>query len=213
MSERLIIAPLTTQERKKVTSDLTFISQLTQNGRDLGYRVIVGGGYAVDGALGRITRPHGDIDMQIYGQENNGEKVLQEMLQPINPTLSHQLQKKEATEFYTIFQLSTPTSFTELYYLQTDKDPFEDTKVIIKSDGTYTAPHLYRSQLATLEGYAFEIQDPLIEVLDKMYKRELRGDPKKEKHLQDLENLRTIIPHETITHSWETIKKNGRMSY
>ena len=46
---------------KKIGRDLEFIKLTTEIAKELGLRAIVAGGYAVDGSLGQITRPHNDI--------------------------------------------------------------------------------------------------------------------------------------------------------
>ncbi len=56
---------LTTAQQEKTQQALTFIDLITKIGKEQGIRIIISGGYAVDGFLGEITRFHNDIDIQI----------------------------------------------------------------------------------------------------------------------------------------------------
>ncbi|MEK7060860.1 MAG: hypothetical protein AAB937_01350 [Patescibacteria group bacterium] len=44
-----------------------------------------------------------------------------------------------------------------------------------------------------IDGYTFEVQDPNVELEDKMHKRDVRGDEKRPEHEQDIENLRVAL--------------------
>jgi hypothetical protein len=58
----------------------------------------------------------------------------------------------------------------------------------------------------SLNGIEFEGQSPLIELVDKIYKRDYRNDPKLTRHEQDIENLKAIIPAEELDHKLQELK-------
>ncbi len=86
----------------------------------------------------------------------------------------------------------------DIGYLQALQDPFSNTKTIVKKDKSSSPPHAYNTLTATLHTISYEIQDPLTEIVDKIYKREYRGDPKLEKHEQDIKNLKQRLSKEDI---------------
>jgi hypothetical protein len=56
------------EDREKIQRDLSFIEFFTRHAAEKGLRVVVSGGYATDGNLSRVTRPHNDLDIIVYGQ-------------------------------------------------------------------------------------------------------------------------------------------------
>jgi hypothetical protein len=58
--------PLDKKQKEKVKSDLSFLKKLLNYSKEKGFRVVVSGGYGLDGILGKITRPHNDLDLLIY---------------------------------------------------------------------------------------------------------------------------------------------------
>ena len=54
---------LSTEEQEITRKALGYIEALTRLAKERGMRLVVGGGYAVDGFLEEITRPHADIDL------------------------------------------------------------------------------------------------------------------------------------------------------
>ena len=193
---------LTETEDQKVNNDLFLISLLTKLGKELELRVIIAGGYAVDAALGKISRYHNDIDAQVYGKSINPIETITTLLQKVAEQDSQfdnfVIEDKAQTEYYRNLYIKIGGTIADIYYLQTNKNPFESTKILIKQDGTITEPHEYDTNNVTLNGISFEAQDPLTEVVDKIYKREHRGDEKKDKHQQDIENLKEIVSSENI---------------
>lgn len=192
----LSLTQLSTLEQQTVSYHLKFISQFTTIAKEHNVRVIISGGYAVDGALGVITRPHEDIDVQIYTTSSNGEETIKQLLDILGT--KSKLIEKERSDFYQYFHLPLNNSFVEFYYLHVTTDPFADEKIVVKKDGTKTDPHAYNTISATLHGVSFEAQDPVTEFADRIYKRDFRGDPKKKKHEQDIHNLRYITEDQEV---------------
>ena len=52
--------------------------------------------------------------------------------------------------------------------------------------------------------------EPLVEIVDKVFKREYRNHPKQMKHEQDITNLREIIPIEDINRELELKLNSGK---
>lgn len=78
----LELTELSPKDREKIKKDLAFIGLLTNDAKSLGCRVVISGGYATDGNLGRITRPHNDIDIEVYGTDQQ-PKVIQKLIEKI----------------------------------------------------------------------------------------------------------------------------------
>lgn len=194
--------PLTSQEAEKVKNSIYLINLLQEAGKILGYRIVISGGYATDGALGKITRPHSDIDIQIYGKNNHAEEAVKILFRHLEQDDSFYkdlvIQDKGRKDFYHNFLIEKDWLGADIYYLQVKNDPLDENKVIIKSDGTFTEPHPYSKSKGKLDGIEFEIQEPLTEIVDKIYKRDYRGDEKKDKHAQDISNLETITNRDDV---------------
>jgi hypothetical protein len=80
----------------------------------------------------------------------------------------------------------------EICYIRVATKPFSDTKIVIRSDGKLSEEHDFDTQMIILNGVRFEAQSPVIELADKLYKRDHRGDKKLPKHDQDILNLQHI---------------------
>lgn len=197
--------PLTPEEVQRVNHDLDFIKRITEQAKQLDYRMIIGGGYAVDGALGQITRPHNDLDIQLYGQKP-GTEATTEIISSLDLSLLPALTDKGRKDFWHYFHLQLPHTLAELYYLQVTTDPFAEKKIIIKADGAHAPSHGYDTRTVTLEGAIYEAQNPAAELADKLYKREYRGDPKQAKHEQDIHNLRLIVSKAEEEEALEAMK-------
>lgn len=199
---QLIKQKLNSEQQEKVTIALKFIQLITKLGKEYGLRVIISGGYAVDGFLKEVTRYHNDIDIQIYATESNALKTVNEFFLTVgrenNIYNDFLIEDKGRKEYYHNLLARYKDFGADIYYLQTFRNPFEETKIIIKNDESQSKPHAYNTQIATLNNISYEIQDPLTEVVDKIYKREYRGEPKQDKHLQDIKNLELTLPQEEI---------------
>ena len=95
-------------------------------------------------------------------------------------------------EFYHSFFAEGSGLGADIYYVQIDENPFGGEKHVIKKDGTLTEKQEYEIVEVTLENITFEAVSPTCELIDKLYKRNIRGDETKLKHDQDIANLRLI---------------------
>lgn len=193
---RLLVTGLSHQEREKIQRDISFIGLITSAAKNAGCRVTISGGYAVDGALGQITRPHNDIDLEIYGNSSTPSEAVGQILELIkvaSPDFEDARLKDEGRqEFYHSFFAEKPGFGVDIYYVQTEGYPFSQTKRVVKQDGTLTEEQKFDTQTVSLEGVTFEAVRPAAELADKLFKRE-RGDPPKPGHDQDIANLKRIV--------------------
>jgi hypothetical protein len=205
VQEYLKTTPLSETERVRTQNDLRFIDFATKVGKELGYRVVIHGGYAVDGNLGKITRPHKDLDVQVYGRDDNPSHAWDSLINRIrelDPTFDvDSIEDKGRQEYYHNFLIRRPEAAgIDLYYLQVAEDPLGEKKIIVKKDGSLSDIQSFgEPNIVSLEGVGFEAASPTTELVDKIYKREHRGDKKEEKHEQDIENLRLITNPEEIS--------------
>lgn len=190
---KLIKKKLTTEQERKSQEDLSLISLLTKVGRDNGFRIIISGGYAVDGFLGEITRYHNDIDIQIYGIEGNGKKVANGLLNKIGDANEYTVEDKGRKDYYHNLVYRFKDLTLDIYYLKTKTNPLGKEKFIVKADGSVDEQKFEKPIYGKLGNISFEIQDPLVEMKDKIYKREERGDPKRSEHDQDINNLKLAL--------------------
>lgn len=182
---------LSAEQESKTKEDLQVIDKLSKIAPNLGMRVIIGGGYAVDGFLGEITRPHNDIDIQIYGVEDSAELAIERLLDAIAPSeFEYTTKDKGRSEYYHNLLYHFGPSVLDIYYIQTKTSPLGKEKYIVKSNGEIDEQVFPEPVFGRIGDINFEIQSPEVELKDKVYKREVRGDPRRVEHEQDTENLK-----------------------
>ncbi len=185
---------LSAEQELKTREDLQVIDKLSKTAPKLGMRVIIGGGYAVDGFLGKITRPHNDIDIQIYGVEDSSESAIERLLDAIAPSeFEYTTKDKGRSEYYHNLLYHFGPSVLDIYYIQTKTSPFGKEKHIVKSNGEIDEQVFPEPVFGRIEDISFEIQNPEVELKDKIYKRKVRRDVKRSEHEQDIENLRKAL--------------------
>ena len=182
---------LTPKDKKKVQDDLDFLGMVINFTEENGLRLVVSGGYGLDGVLGEITRPHNDIDVIIHGNKSRAEykKLLTGFISGINKKLL--LNFKNDT-FYLEADVNGDGLGVNIYYVQTGKDPFVSINEVIKSDGQIIVNSEKRFPppvKANIEEIAFEAQNQNLHLADILFKR--RG-VELDKHEQDIENLKQI---------------------
>ena len=193
---KFIIKPLSSDQLTKIINDLKFISLLAQVAKEKQMRVVIGGGYAVDGALGKLTRPHNDIDIQIYGNNSNGNEVVRELfdLMEQNGFDSSKLKttdKKEST-FYHNYLAEKPGFGADIYYIRLQNSPFDKRKTIIRNDGLINESQEYETHIVSLNGVSFEAVLPKNELDDKVLKKN-RGEKQRDEIDQDIKNLKILL--------------------
>lgn len=190
------VSEVSKKDWQKIRNDLRFIDLLNKLAKEKGYRLIVSGGYAVDGCLGKITRPHRDIDIQIYGQNARSEQLVKKFIDELKTSESAfsrvELKNKGRQEFYHSYFAEGNGLGADIYYVQVAGNPFDEEKYVVKKDGSLTERQEYETVKVALKGVTFEAVNPTSELTDKLYKREIRGDKPKLEHDQDIANLRLI---------------------
>ena len=196
IQEEIIVSEITEKDWKKIRNDLNFIGLMTKHAKEKRCRLIVSGGYAADGSLGQITRPHRDVDIQVYGQEDEAEQLVNQLVKEIKegePSLSGLgVKDKKRQDFYHSFFVEGNGLGSDVYYIQVVGNPFDNEKVVVKKDGTHTERQEFDTVQVELEGVSFETTNPTSELVDILYKREIRNDKPKPEHEQDIANLRLI---------------------
>jgi len=181
-----ITQSLSDVQKAKIYNDLVIIDRITTIGKQMGIRVVIGGGYAVDGALGQITRSHDDIDIQFYSKN---ELTMDEVAK----FLARSVQDKGREEYYHVFRVEDGDFIADIYALCVDSDPFGNEKIIMKRDGSKSEVQKFATKIVILDGVSFEAQDASVELEDKLYKRNIRHDPVYQKHDQDIVNLQKLL--------------------
>lgn len=189
----LITSELSAPDREKILKDLRFIQKITINALEAGCRIIVSGGYANDGALGQITRAHGDIDLQVYGIQGDANILIKHLVEESSENIGIlNLEDKGRELYYHTFKAKGNGLGADIYYVQVVTDPFSEQKIVLKSDGTHNEKQNFNTSKVALEGVTFEAVNPDEGLKDITGKRE-SGYGIKEKHDQDIINLTKLL--------------------
>lgn len=185
---------LTKDEQQKVSTDIQFIKSLAIACAPLKCRLIISGGYAVDGSLGVITRPHRDLDVQIFGQSSDAVGVISKLFQRLQENYPGiQLVDEGQEDYYHLFKLTDGQFLkVEIYYIQTLESPFDPAKITIRKGGTQSPVGSFDTVISTLEEVIFESISPAEILKDKLSKMEFTQSNDLPKHSQDIENLKLI---------------------
>lgn len=184
--------PLTPIEKQKVSQDLQFIKSFAIATAPTHCRLIVAGGYAVDGNLGQITRPHRDLDLQLFGQTPKAVELVTKIFQKLldnYPSLT--LSDEGKTEYYHLFKITDNQELkVELYFIQTLESPFESPKITVKKDGSSSEPGEYDTVVANMEDVIYESLSPSAVLKDLTSKAKEGESPK---YTQDIYNLNLLL--------------------
>ena len=124
-----IVQSLSQDQLDIIQKDLRFIDLFTKAAKQLQARVIISGGYAVDGNLGIITRSHNDMDIQIYSKSDGGKTIITTLLQKIYK--SHvSVEDKGREEYYHVYRIEKDEFIAEFYCIQVVSDPFGKEKIL-----------------------------------------------------------------------------------
>lgn len=180
-------------DAEKVSRDLNFLAQCIKFTQQRKWRLVVYGGYGLDGYLKTITRSHGDLDIVIYGQSNR--KVAENLLKSYLESQLRNVQIIVKQEPFFLELDVRGTNFAgNLYYVETAQDPQQDLTQVRKVDGeivinsTKDFPTPVEGKLQNLE---VEVQDQSAHLADILRRRET--DYVAGKHDQDIENIKTVI--------------------
>lgn len=176
----------------KVDSDIQFIANFIAFAKKLNLRVVVYGGYGLDGYLQTITRNHGDIDLVMYGIMPRSE-ALPKIVDYLTEVLKEVLIESKDNDFLIDIKVKSENIQGNFYYVQTGQDPFIDLKIVIKLDGSIVTnspedfPLPVQGKLGNL---MVEVQDQSAHLQDIIRKR--KNSESCAKHDQDIENLKQI---------------------
>lgn len=177
----------------KVDSDIKFIAAFIEFAKKLNWRVVVYGGYGLDGYLQAITRNHGDIDLVMYGIMPRSE-ALPKIVDYLNETLDVVEIKSKDEDFFIDIKVKSRGVQGNFYYVQTGQDPFVNLNIVVKVDGSTVInssknfPPPAHGKLWELE---VEVHDQSAHLSDILRKRQ--ESDSLSKHDQDLENLKSIF--------------------
>jgi hypothetical protein len=174
----------------KTDLDLKLIKDFSVFARELGWRMVVYGGYGLDFAVGKITRDHGDIDLVFYGQNDRyiaEQKITSYLTQKLeSPTF-----KIEENDFQLVIDVHANKYVLNLYYVQTQLSPYVDLHHVIKKYGEIVVndPVMFPPpQKGSLAGINVEVQDQLAHKKDILSK----GDTLSEKRKKDIDLINTL---------------------
>jgi hypothetical protein len=179
--------------QSQLRTHLAFIDSFGKWCRQQSWRLVLYGGYGLDGYLRTITRNHGDIDLVIYGQTTR-TLALASIANYLHKAISEVEIKSKDEEFLIDIKVKSKIISGNLYYVQTGEDPFNTLSIVIKTDGSKVTnsptdfPPPVSGQLGDL---AVEVQDQSAHLADILRKRS--SDISHSKHDQDIVNIQTIL--------------------
>ena len=171
----------------KLNDDLTFIKQFLGFCISHNWRMVVYGGYGLDGYLSKITREHGDIDLVIYGQTDR-VRASEEIILFIKTLHPNGTIRQKDNPFQVEVDVNDSGFGLNLYYVQTRDDPFVELHTIVKSTGEIVTndssifPPPEKGRLAQLE---VEVQNQGSHLKDILTK----GGATESKYISDLKLL------------------------
>lgn len=195
---QIVKTSLSPEEQEKVKRDLKVLRKFIEFCKNKGSRLIVTGGYGLDGALGQITRPHNDLDIVVYS-ENSRMKTVTEFIDVIKDLFSDSKISIHSGKFMHTLDLNSSGFGANIYVVQTANNPFADlNSLILKNGEPYkNNPQIFLPPVkAKLRGLKFEAQDPNFHLADIFIKG--NRDEKLRKHAQDIENLRKITNQKKV---------------
>jgi len=173
----------------KIISDLDFLTVFTKFAKSNNWRIVVSGGYGLDGYLGVITRSHGDLDLIIYGQ-NSRTTALNKLTTYLSSTIVDATVIAKQEPFYLELDINAHNFGGNFYYVETVDDPFINIQTIIKDDGTMITNSLEDfppPSPGKLDNLLVEVQDQGAHLGDILQRRE--NDTALSKHDQDIVNI------------------------
>lgn len=188
---KLIIQP--NIDQLKLQIHLNFIDEFGKWCREQGWRLVVYGGYGLDGYLQTITRNHGDIDLVIYSHSPRSQ-ALAYIIKYLNQTISEVEVKSKDQDFLIEITVKSKSISGNFYYVQTANDPYQNLNSVIKLDGTQVTnspkdfPHPVKGKIGKFE---VEVQDQSAHLSDIFRKR--KDDKSLSKHDQDIANIQTLL--------------------
>lgn len=189
---------LTGMQKKKVKTDLEFLEKVLAVAGEEKMRVVVVGGYGLDGVLGKITRPHNDIEMVVYSQiaRTKARKLWKNLVLTLFPEASLEIKENQ---FMVTIDLNACGFGAQLYLVETQDDPYVDLHTLKLKSGiihTNDRGRFPNPVKGGVDGIEFEVQDPNAHLADILWKR--KRDGMLSKHDQDIDNLKLITQVEKV---------------
>ena len=188
---------LSNRDNQKIESDLSFLRKLLRFSKTHNFRLVVSGGYGLDGILNTITRPHNDLDVIIYSQTSRN-KITVLLTQFFKKTFSKVDISIKENKFLVDIDINTDGFDGNFYLVETINDSQNDVNAIKLANGETQINSKQRFPipvLAKLNGIKFESQDPNLHLADILYKRKKN---KQSKHSQDIKNLKSITKTDVV---------------
>lgn len=175
----------------KTQSDLQFIERFQSFCISNNFRLVVYGGYGLDAYFRRVSRPHGDIDLVVYGQNSRTKaaKLIRNFIKTIYPNASI---KQSENPFQIVIDANYIGFGLDLYYIQTKEDPYLSIHTVIKTNGEVVTndPSIFPPPMkGSLEGLELEVQDQSSHLKDILAK----GGADETKYIGDLQLLSTLL--------------------
>ena len=148
--------------------------------RKEGFDVSVGGGFAIDGFLGRLTREHEDLDLDIVGslKWNFGFSKMKEMLE------SHFKDVRAEKNRFEVFFDKKRVDLEYIQRLKAKKNGYD-----FHSEKLFFKVPFYLQKRGKLKGLLFDIENPHY-IFAIKYLMPLSGKKKiRKRDKQDIENL------------------------
>lgn len=182
---------LSKKQIEKVNSDLKFLKKLLSVSKKNELRVVVSGGYGLDGILGEITRSHNDLDLVIFGNINRKKavKIFRKFILSIYPGVRIKI---EPSLYNIAIDMNIRGFGGTIYFVETINNPFRDINTIKLANGQAQVNSEKRFPIpvkAKLGSLKFEAQNPNFHLADILYKRKQKILTK---HSQDIKNLQQI---------------------
>ncbi len=174
----------------KTDRDLKLIKDFSVFARELGWRIVVYGGYGLDFFLGKITRDHGDIDLVFYGQ--NDRKSSSNLISNfLSKNINIPSIEIEENDFQLVIDVHAKNLVLNLYYIQTQLDPYKNLHSVVKKSGEIVvndSSMFPLPQKGSLYGFVVEVQNQSAHKKDILSKGSILSD----KHKKDLELIAAL---------------------
>ena len=192
MKSNLITTKLNSKEQLKTKQDINFLRKLKQFSLEKSFRLVLSGGYGLDAILGAITRPHNDIDAIIYGQfsRKKAQSAITKLIHQLFPLSTVAVHEND---FMLALDINSPRFGANLYYVETDNDPYRDINTLILRSGrkhSNDSRQFLPPVMGNLSGTQFESQNPTFHLADILSKRQ---NNQQAKHEQDILNLKKLL--------------------
>lgn len=177
----------------KIKSDISFIKKIILFAKQLKWRIVISGGYGLDGYLRTITRSHGDLDIILYGQEKRVQAG-EEIRTFIETHIKDSVITINSEDYYLEIDVHGHNFVGNIYYVQTVKNPYKDLNQVYKMDGTLvinSSEDFPPPQSGDLCGLVVEVQDQKAHLEDILRKR--KSERSLPKHDQDIQNIKSLI--------------------